>query len=82
MTRHPWELEQHVRYQMATVARGRRVGRPPAGAALGAATGLARLRHRLGLRLIRVGERLAGHRVPAPIGLGSGPPASIGRAGS
>ncbi len=56
MTRHPWELDNQVRYQMERIAYDRIQANPlpPAGG-----RAIARWQRGLGLLLIRCGEHLA-----------------------
>ena len=70
MYRSTWELAAYVRYHIAELADERRACSPIDGTDAGLARPVTRLRHRLGVGLIRVGHALADFEgvrgLPAP----------------
>ena len=61
MYRSTWELDAYVRYHIADLVDDRQTCSPITQNVDGLASPMTRLRHRLGIGLIKVGQALAGY---------------------
>ncbi len=82
MHRSHWELAAHVRHHLAYLAAERRICSRPEHGDRGGATPSTRLRHGIGLGLIRFGAALAGHDAVRAFSPSAARPATTVRPGS